>query len=151
MKLFFTKKKHNCGDQTRICIFTLARMLHKQKDQYNDNMSIFNAFIFLVCSSLIEYGTACLDSLLNWTCPGGYLEVEKALWETHGDCGPATTHDDEDAKPYLQNKCNNKTTCDFIVTESSLNVSCEEQCTRLDYRYKCISKSFLLHSLLITF
>jgi len=88
---------------------------------------------------------------LNWTCTGGYLQVQKAQWETHQECGTTSDYYSRDAKLNLQNKCNNKTTCDFTATDSSLNVSCEEPCTKLDYIYKCISKSFVLHSLLIIF
>ena len=152
MKLFSTKKKHHCGVQTRVCIFSLAGMLHKYNDKYNDNMTLFNAFIFLVCSSLIDYGIACWNIQLNWTCPGGYIQLQKALWETYNtECGSTSEYYFRNAKPNLQNKCNNKTTCDFTATDSSLNVSCEKQCTGLDYIYKCISKSFVLHSLLIMF
>jgi hypothetical protein len=52
---------------------------------------------------------------------------------------------------YLQNTCNNKTTCDFKATDSSFNVSCEQTCTGLAYDYKCIGKSFVLRSLLSMF
>ena len=92
-----------------------------------------------------------MNSHLNWTCPGGYLEVQKAIWDRDKECGSISDYDFRNAKHNLQNKCNNKTTCDFTATDSSLNVSCEEPCTRLDYIYKCISKSFVLRSLLIIF
>jgi hypothetical protein len=63
---------------------------------------------------------------LNWTCSGGYIQLLKALWETYNtECGSTSEYYFRNAKPNLQNKCNNKTTCDFTATDSSLNVSCE--------------------------
>jgi hypothetical protein len=114
-------------------------------------ISIINAFYFFVFSSLIDYGTACLNSQLNWTCPGGYIQVEKADWETHNNCGRNGEYERHIVTTYLQNTCNNKTTCDFKAIDSSFNVSCEQTCTGLDYDYKCISKSFVLRSLLSIF
>ena len=107
-------------------------------------MTIINALIFLMCSSLIDNGIACLNTTLNWTCPGGYLKVVKALWETHQGCGYYSKYAGAFATTHLQNKCNNKTTCD--VTDSSFDVACST-CTALDYDYECISKSFVLRSL----
>jgi hypothetical protein len=107
-----------------------------------------NAFYFFVFSSLIDYGTVCLNSQLNWTCPGGYIQVLKADWETHRDCGRASTYERHIVTTHLQNKCNNKTICDFKATDSSFGVVCNKACTGLDYDYMCISKSFVLRSLL---
>ena len=130
-----------------VCIFSLECCT-----KWRTNIiSIINAFYFVVFSSLIDFGTACLNSQLNWTCQGGYLHVQKALWETHNECGSTSDYYFRDAKPNLQNKCNNKTTCNFTATDSSLNVSCASSCNGLDYIYKCISKSFVLHSLWIIF
>ena len=94
-------------------------------------------------SSLIDDGVTCLNSQLNWTCPGGYLQVQKALWETNSDCESYSNYEGHFVTTHLQNTCNNKTTCDFNATDSSFNVACVQTCTGLDYVYKCISKSFV--------
>jgi len=75
----------------------------------------------------------------------------KADWETHRDCGSDLDYEGYSVTAHLQNKCNNKATCDFTATDSSFNVSCVQTCTGLDYDYKCISKSFVLRSLLSIF
>ena len=102
-------------------------------------------------SSLVDFGTECLNNTLNWTCPGGYIQVQKAEWETHSDCGKVTTYESYLVTTHLQNICNNKTTCDFTATDSSFGVTCTYTCTKFDYGYTCISKSFVLCFLLIIF
>ena len=134
-------------EKTWQCIFSLECYTNRR----TNIISIINAFYFFVVSSLIDYGAACLNSQLNWTCPGGYLQVQKAVWETNGDCSSDTDYEGHQVTTHLQNKCNNKTTCDFTATDSSFDVSCVHTCTGLDYIYKCISKSFVLRSLLIMF
>ena len=114
-------------------------------------MSIINAFYFFVFSSLIDYGFACVNSQLTWTCQGGYLQVQMADWSTNRNCGSDSYYERHSVLTHLQNTCNNKVTCDFNVTEPSFSVSCVQTCTGLDYDYKCISKSFVLRSLLIIF
>jgi len=137
-KLFSTTKKHDCIVQTRVCIFSPECYTNRRPNI----ISIINAFYFFVFSSLIDYGTACLNSQLNWTCPGGYLLMQKARWETHDDCGVVFAHKEYDVKTNLQNKCNNKSACHFTVEDSSFDEICTNNCTRLDFRYKCVSKSF---------
>jgi len=76
--------------------------------------------------------------------------VQKAEWETRSECRIVSDYKGQSVATHLQNKCNNKTICDFKATDSSFNVSCST-CTGLDYVYKCISKSFVLRSLLSIF
>ena len=135
------------GTTVYTCIFSLECYTNRM----TNIISIIDAFYFFVVSSLIDYGTACLNSQLNWTCPGGYIQVVKADWETHRNCGSSVEYERHIVATYLQNTCNNKTTCDFKATDSSFNVSCEQTCTGLAYDYKCIGKSFVLRSLLSMF
>lgn len=107
-----------------------------------NTITIINVFYFFVFSSLIDSGIACLNSQLTWTCPGGYLQVQKANWETHENCGSNSDYTGGSVIAHLQNKCNNKTTCNFNATDSNFNVSCSK-CTGLEYYYKCISKSLI--------
>lgn len=95
-------------------------------------------------SSPIDYGTACLNSQLNWTCPGGYLQMLQARWETNVKCGIVLAHNEFDVKPNLQNKCNNKSACHFTVEDSSFDGICTNNCERLQlaFGYQCVSKSF---------
>jgi hypothetical protein len=140
VKLFSTtKKKHECVVQTRVCIFSLECYTNRR----TSIISIINAFYFFVFSSLIDYGTACLNSQLNWTCPGGYLNMVKARWETNVKCGNVYAHTEYDVKTNLENKCNNKSACYFTVEDSSFDGICTHNCERLqlDFGYQCVSKS----------
>jgi len=104
-------------------------------------------FIYLVSfffRSFIDDDKACLNSELNWTCPGGYIKVHNAIWKTVANCGRTFINfEDHDVVMHMQNKSNNKTTCVFTVEGSSFSVSCIG-CSRLDYAYTCFSKSLVL-------
>lgn len=134
--IFYYETKHDCVVHTSVYIFSPECYSNKR----TSIISISNAFYFFVSSSLIVYGTACLNRQLNWTCPGGYLLIEKAIWETHSDCEKAFDHEDHDVKQNLQNKCNNVSACHFTVEDSSFDVKCIEHCSKLDFRYKCVRK-----------
>ena len=124
MKPFSTKENnHSCVVQTRICIFSPECCTHKKKKKMINIIAIINVFYLLVLCSLIDYGTAYLNSQLTWTCPGGYLQVQKAEWETHSDCGKVTMYESYPVKRHLQNKCSNKTTSDVTATDSSFGVA----------------------------
>jgi hypothetical protein len=150
VKLFSTtKKKHECVVQTRVCIFSLECYANRR----TNIISIINAFYFFVFSSLIVYGTACLNSQLNWTCPGGYLRMVKARWETNVICGSVYEHKEYDVKTNLENKCNNKSACHFTVENSSFDAICTDKCEsfQLDFGYRYVSKSFASRFLFIIF
>jgi hypothetical protein len=88
---------------------------------------------------------ACFDIQLNWTCSGGYLKVNSAIWKTATNCERTFINfEDHNVVMHMQNKCNNKTTCVFSVEDSSFNVSCIDTCARLDYSYTCVSKSLVV-------
>ena len=141
IKLFSNKKtKHNYAIQTWGCILSSECCINRRINI----ISIINAFYFFVFSSLIDDGTVCLNSYLTGNCPGGYLQVQKGLWETNVNCGSGSDYEGHFATAHLKNKCNNKTICDFKATDSSFNVSCTYSCTRFVYIYNCISKSFVL-------
>lgn len=129
--------------------------LHQKIRLYKWNYQNHNSFIFLFFSfsvylgsfflSLIDDGQACLNTLQNWTCLGGYLEVYSALWKTVNDCGgTVSTPNIIPVGKHLQKKCDNQTTCVFTVEDSSFNVSCIDICSRLDYSFSCVSKSLVV-------
>ena len=89
---------------------------------------------------------ACLNTALNWTCSGGYLKVYVATWRTANDCNRTSFTTPEvhtEVVMYLQNECDNKTTCAFTVGDSNFGGSCV-QCSRLDYYYTCLGKSLVV-------
>lgn len=110
---------------------------------------IVHLFCQLFCSS-IDIDIACRNTVLNWTCPGGYIKEHDAIWQTvyekicmktsTGKLGRfhVTTH--------MKNKCDNKAPCSFTVKDSSFGVSCEEKCSGLSYAYECVSKSLVQYS-----
>ena len=102
-------------------------------------------FVFL---SFIDVSIACVNTAVKWTCPGGYIQVHKAIWTMVHEliCTKTST-----GKPgeftltkYMTNKCDNKTSCDFTVNDSTFNVSCTDKCSGLSYTYECVSKSSVL-------
>jgi len=116
----------------------------------NGMTNIITVFFFPLSSkfflSFIDDDKACLNSELNWTCPGGYIKVHSAKWKTVTNCGRTFMNfEDHDVVMHMKNKCNNKTTCVFTVEDSSFGVSCSETCSNLDYSYTCVSKSLVLH------
>ena len=160
MDILYSQRKH--GSKYEWCFFYFKTVLYQlyytvcifspkcYTNRRTNIISISNAFYFFVFSSLIDSGFACLNSQVTWTCPGGYLQVQNADWEMHRDCEEDLGNARHFVVTHLQNTCNNKTTCDFNATDSSFNVSCST-CTRLYYKYRCISKSFVLRSLLSIF
>lgn len=97
----------------------------------------------------IDAKTECTNTAFNWTCPGGYLLVERALWTKDDRC--VQTSDGsalEAVTKNVQNECDNKTSCTFTVT--NFGVSCAG-CSALLYSYDCISKSLVLLIFLIIF
>ena len=107
----------------------------------------------LVFNSFIDTNIACLNTELNWTCPGGYLRVDIATWRTINDkicniksSGQASIFN---VATHMKTKCDNKTSCDFTVNDSSFGVSCGAKCSGLDYSYECVSKSLVLPIVLI--
>ena len=82
---------------------------------------------------------ACLNTELNWTCPGEYLKVHSAIWKTVANCGRTFINlEDHNVVMRMQNKCSNKTPCVFTVEHSSFGVSCSETSSNLDYFYTCV-------------
>ena len=82
--------------------------------------------------------------MLNWTCPGGYLNVQSALWKSVNSrvcTAPKSGIMTIDVTTHMEDKCDNKTFCDFTVNDSSFGVSCNGKCAGLDYGYECVSKS----------
>lgn len=120
--------------------------LHNCNGQYHNIIIIF---IFLLSSkcflSFIDDGMACVNTQLNWTCPGGYLNVYLSSWRTANDCERSfsTPVFHPEVKMHMQYKCDNKTTCVFTVEESIFGVSCVT-CSRLDYSYACLCKSLVV-------
>jgi hypothetical protein len=105
------------------------------------------AFIFLSFFSFIDRDTACANTTLNWTCPGGYIDVRSATWDTVDEDICVKISDEGDAfsvTAYMKNKCDNKSSCSFTVNDTSVGVSCGGKCSGLDYIYKCLSKSLVL-------
>jgi hypothetical protein len=106
------------------------------------------AFILLVFLSFIDINTACVNTQLNWTCPGGYLRVHDAKWLTGS--GTVCTNPQSGTLPpfdvttQMKNRCDNKASCGFILNDASLNASCEGKCAVLSYIYECVSKSLVL-------
>ena len=49
-----------------------------------------------------------------------------------------------DITMHMKNKCDNTTSCSFLVNDASCGVPCGIKCTGLDYAYKCVSKSLVL-------
>ena len=109
----------------------------------------------LVFISFIDTSIICVNTESNWTCPGGYLRVDSALWKTidyricnikssgRASIFNVTTH--------MKTTCDNATSCDFTVNDSSFGVLCGEQCSGLDYSFECVSKSLVLPIVLIIF
>lgn len=50
---------------------------------------------------------------------------------------------------HMKKKCDNKTSCDFTVNDSSFNATCGGKCSGLYYSYECVSKSLVLPIVLI--
>jgi hypothetical protein len=92
--------------------------------------------------------------VLNWTCPGGYLQVRNAIWQTvtSDECMKIeNVFEKRDVTIHMKNKCDNTTFCDFTVNGSSFGESCGMECTGLDYAFKCVSMSLALRISLIIF
>lgn len=110
------------------------------------------SFILLVIFCLIDIGTACVNTALNLTCPGGYIIVHSAIWQTVNDNVCMKTSPGIGTlvvTNHMKNKCDNKTSCDFTVNDSSFNVACGGKCSGLSYIYECVSKLLVLRIVLI--
>ena len=121
--------------------------MYKCNGQYHNsiNILIFHISSKFFLLSFIDDDSACLDTQLNWTCPGGYLKVHSAIWKTVKNCERTfNTFETHDVVMHMQNKCNNKATCVFTARDSSFGVSCSDTCSRLDYTYTCVSKSLVV-------
>lgn len=95
----------------------------------------------------IAMDIGCKDTVLNWTCPGGYLQVQDAKWKmvkTEECINISNVFGNHDIAMHMKNKCDNKTSCSFLVNNASFGVPCGIKCTGLDYTYKCVSKSLVL-------
>ena len=93
----------------------------------------------------IATNTECTNTMINWTCPGGYIQVLRAMWTSVTACMQQSVgFGDKVVTTQMQNKCENKTSCEFTVTDSNFNVSCEGKCSGLIYAYMCVRKSFVL-------
>lgn len=103
----------------------------------------FNSLVFL---SFIDVAIACANRVLNWNCPGGYIDVHDAKWLTVGTtiCPKTLSAANRpiDVITEMKNRCDNKTSCGFILNDSNLGVTCAGKCTGLSYIYECVSKSF---------
>ncbi|CAG2242599.1 unnamed protein product [Mytilus edulis] len=92
-----------------------------------------NAFDEQTCNTnhCIEQDSACLNAKVNWNCPNGHIEVNKAVWETSRTCGfgyiSFKTHN---VMKHLQSTCNNRTNCSFIAKDHDFGVSCSEENSR---------------------
>ena len=87
----------------------------------------------------------CTNITFNWTCPGGYIQVRRAMWTSVARCMQQSVGFGEKViTTQMQNKCDNKTSCEFTVADSHFNVSCEGKCSGLVYAYTCVRKSFVL-------
>lgn len=109
----------------------------------------------LVFNSFIDTNIACLNTELNWTCPGGYIKVDYATWRTVNDkicniksSGPASIFN---VATHMKTKCDNTTSCVFAVNDTTFGVLCGDKCSGLDYSYECVSKSLVLPIVLIIF
>ena len=109
----------------------------------------------LVLISFIGNNISCVNTELNWTCPGGYLKVCDATWKTVSSkiCNKTQPRipGGFDVTPHVKNKCDNKPSCDFIVNDTSFGVVCGAKCSGLNYTYECVSKSLVLPIVLIIF
>jgi hypothetical protein len=107
-----------------------------------------SAFILLVfLYNFIDFNTTCVNSAVNWTCPGGYLKVHNAQWTIVNPTVCSRTSNNFgnlDVTTYLQNQCDNRTFCDFTVSDTTFRVSCGKDCSGLNYAYECVSKSLVL-------
>ena len=87
----------------------------------------------------------CTNTAFNWTCPGGYIQVGSATWLTVAECMQTSEEIGHQVlTAQMQNKCDNKTSCEFNVTDSNFGVSCEGICSGLSYSYECVRKSLML-------
>ena len=102
---------------------------------------------FLICLYFIDIDIACVNTSLNWTCPGGYIIVHTAIWQTVNDNACMKTSPGIGTlvvTTQMKNKCDNKTSFDFTVNDSSFGTSCGGKCSGLYYSYECVSKSLML-------
>jgi hypothetical protein len=109
----------------------------------------------LVFISFIDTYIACVNTESNWTCPGGYLRVDSALWKTisYQICNIKSSGKARlfNVTTHMKTKCDNTTSCEFRVNDSSFGVLCGAKCSGLDYSYECVSKSLVLPIVLIIF
>ena len=112
----------------------------------------FILHLFCQFFSFIDIDTACANTAVHWSCPGGYIEVRNAIWQTVDTNVCVNTSLDVDAfvvTTHTKNKCDNKTSCSFTVNDSSFGASCAGHCSGLSYIYGCVSKSLVLRIILI--
>ena len=102
-------------------------------------------FILLVFLFFIDTDIAYVNTELNWTCPGGYIEVGSAIWLTPGKAGPFIVI------TQMKNRCDNKASCVFTLNDTNIGVSCDANCSQLLYSYECVSKSLVLRILVYYF
>jgi hypothetical protein len=119
-----------------------------------DIITVLNSFL-VYCAlffSFIDIDTACTNTAINWNCPGGYIKVHNAIWQTvnYRICNKtANGIGTFNVIAQMKNKCDNKTSCNFTVNDSSFGASCDGKCSGLSYTYECISKSLVLRIFLI--
>ena len=117
-------------------------------------MCIANLVHFAFIFFFIDADTGCINTVLNWTCLGGYLKVREAKWKTDktGKCIDIPgVFENHDVIMHMKNNCDNETFCGFPINDSSFGISCENKCTGLFYVYECVSKSLVLLIFFIIF
>ena len=116
--------------------FIRHTVVFKWKDQYNYIASKNWFCIYLVSLFFIYTEIECTNTAFLWTCPGGYLQVQSALWIYFkiDECIQTTSGSDPPTNVIknVQNECENKTSCNFNVTD--FGVSCAG-CSALIYVY----------------
>ena len=119
-----------------------------------DIITVLNSFL-VYCAlffSFIDIDTACTNTAINWNCPGGYIKVHNAIWQTvnYRICNKtANGIGTFNVIAQMKNKCDNKTSCNFTVNDSSFGASCDGKCSGLSYTFECVSKSLVLRIFLI--
>jgi hypothetical protein len=76
----------------------------------------------------------CKNTVLNWTCPGGYLQVQDAKWKmvkTEECINISNVFGNHDITMHMKNRCDNKTSCSFLVNDASFGVPRGIKCTGL--------------------
>ncbi|XP_052097281.1 hemicentin-1-like [Mytilus californianus] len=94
----------------------------------------------------IDQTSACLNATVNWNCPNGHIEVNKAIWEASRSCGVGyNSFISHNVIKLMKTTCDNKTTCSFVANDHNFGVSCStstSRCTIFEYVYTCIKATW---------